>query len=242
MGAELTNAKLIEMMRKAGITEVSSTIAKNNNGLHGLARFVQVVRDEYENEMDALGMAALREAAKQSKWMPPEYVEDDWFSDVCAFLRDRGDERLLMYPTHTDHLAGQLVTLGVGDGSGGLFVHGPYDAVKRVQRHMLTTVAREERGPLLMAMAHLKGRLEEMVEKGDCSASEASVLGALLDEELAEAAPAISPLTYATLEKDGKVSITCLPLGSLPRWFQERAWAVEVARVAKRRVDEGHIY
>jgi hypothetical protein len=43
-----------------------------------------------ENVIDvsATDWAAIQEAASQSPWMPPEYMGNDWVSDVCRFLRE----------------------------------------------------------------------------------------------------------------------------------------------------------
>lgn len=39
-------------------------------------------------DLDASAWESIKEAASQSPWMPPEYVMNDWVSDVCAFLRN----------------------------------------------------------------------------------------------------------------------------------------------------------
>ena len=43
-----------------------------------------------ENVIDvsASDWAAIQEAASESTWMPPEYMRNDWVSDVCRFLRE----------------------------------------------------------------------------------------------------------------------------------------------------------
>jgi len=43
-----------------------------------------------ENMIDvsATDWAAIQEAASESTWMPPEYMRNDWVSDVCRFLRE----------------------------------------------------------------------------------------------------------------------------------------------------------
>lgn len=43
-----------------------------------------------ENVIDisATDWAAIQEAASESTWMPPEYMRNDWVSDVCRFLRE----------------------------------------------------------------------------------------------------------------------------------------------------------
>ena len=43
-------------------------------------------------DLDALSWASIKQAASESKWMPPEYTANDWVSDVCAFLREREGE------------------------------------------------------------------------------------------------------------------------------------------------------
>lgn len=38
-------------------------------------------------DLDALAWAQIKQAASESMWMPPEYMANDWHSDVCEFLR-----------------------------------------------------------------------------------------------------------------------------------------------------------
>ncbi|MBI6655015.1 hypothetical protein YA0721_03545 [Pseudomonas carnis] len=38
-------------------------------------------------EVSASDWVAIQEAASESTWMPPEYMRNDWVSDVCRFLR-----------------------------------------------------------------------------------------------------------------------------------------------------------
>lgn len=39
-------------------------------------------------DLDAENWKAIKQAATESKWMPPEYFMNDWVSDVCQFLRE----------------------------------------------------------------------------------------------------------------------------------------------------------
>jgi len=39
-------------------------------------------------DLDDLDWKSIKEAAAESKWMPPEYTRNDWVSDICAFLRE----------------------------------------------------------------------------------------------------------------------------------------------------------
>ena len=41
-------------------------------------------------DIDALMWDGIKQAAKESSWMPKEYVMNDWVSDVERFLRDGG--------------------------------------------------------------------------------------------------------------------------------------------------------
>ena len=38
-------------------------------------------------DLDALDWESVKEAAAESKWMPPEYMRNEWVADVCEFLR-----------------------------------------------------------------------------------------------------------------------------------------------------------
>lgn len=38
-------------------------------------------------DLDALDWQSVKEAATESKWMPPEYMRNEWVSDICEFLR-----------------------------------------------------------------------------------------------------------------------------------------------------------
>lgn len=38
-------------------------------------------------DLEALAWAQITQAASESTWMPPEYMANDWLSDVCDFLR-----------------------------------------------------------------------------------------------------------------------------------------------------------
>lgn len=39
-------------------------------------------------DLDHVAMEQFREAARDSNWIPPEYMGNDWQSDVCRFLRE----------------------------------------------------------------------------------------------------------------------------------------------------------
>lgn len=37
-------------------------------------------------DLDRITWDGIKKAASESKWMPPEYMVNDWAADVCAFL------------------------------------------------------------------------------------------------------------------------------------------------------------
>lgn len=39
-------------------------------------------------DLDELSWESIKKAASESKWMPPEYMMNDWCADVRAFLRN----------------------------------------------------------------------------------------------------------------------------------------------------------
>lgn len=39
-------------------------------------------------DMDQSDWDSIQQAARESKWMPPEYMRNDWVADVCEFLRN----------------------------------------------------------------------------------------------------------------------------------------------------------
>lgn len=45
-------------------------------------------------DLDKIQWEEIKLAAKESKWIPPEYFSNDWVSDVCWFLRE-GPEAFL---------------------------------------------------------------------------------------------------------------------------------------------------
>lgn len=40
-------------------------------------------------DLDAEDWKQIQQAASESEWMPPQYMRNDWVSDVCRFLRHR---------------------------------------------------------------------------------------------------------------------------------------------------------
>lgn len=42
-------------------------------------------------DLDTIDWQAIQQAASESNWMPPEYMRNDWVSDVCEFLRNRSE-------------------------------------------------------------------------------------------------------------------------------------------------------
>jgi hypothetical protein len=45
------------------------------------------------SDLDDVDWKAIKKAADESAWMPPEYMRNEWVSDVCAFLRDPREEQ-----------------------------------------------------------------------------------------------------------------------------------------------------
>lgn len=39
-------------------------------------------------DLDVLDWEAIKQAASESVWMPPEYMRNEWVSDVCRWLRE----------------------------------------------------------------------------------------------------------------------------------------------------------
>ena len=71
----------------------------NRNLLEQLVSYDDSVRLKAEQEVRALlatpvidigqgSWEAIQQAAGESAWMPKEYMQNEWVSDVCAFLRD----------------------------------------------------------------------------------------------------------------------------------------------------------
>ena len=42
-------------------------------------------------DLDAENWKAIKQAAQESNWIPPEYFANDWVSDVCNFLKGNSD-------------------------------------------------------------------------------------------------------------------------------------------------------
>lgn len=48
-------------------------------------------------DLDAQSWKDIKQAASESKWMPPQYFMNDWVHDVCEWLRDGPEtERVAM--------------------------------------------------------------------------------------------------------------------------------------------------
>lgn len=41
-------------------------------------------------DLDEEAWKAIKLAAEESEWMPPDYMMNDWVSDVCVYLRKGG--------------------------------------------------------------------------------------------------------------------------------------------------------
>ena len=39
-------------------------------------------------DLTCVGWEAIQDAAAESPWIPPQYFQNDWVSDVCSFLRE----------------------------------------------------------------------------------------------------------------------------------------------------------
>ncbi|MNE15636.1 hypothetical protein D3C81_441830 [compost metagenome] len=54
----------------------------------GQKRFTLLSRAETVVNLDEAAWEMIQTAASKSEWMPPEYMQNDWLSDVCRFLRE----------------------------------------------------------------------------------------------------------------------------------------------------------
>lgn len=75
--------------------------------MHGIALCPDQVPTMYP---DADDWEAIKKAAMESKWMPPEYMKNHWVADVCAFLRGDDQRSPVHAPTSStpDGKAGHL--------------------------------------------------------------------------------------------------------------------------------------
>lgn len=51
-------------------------------------------------DLDAEAWNLIKAAARESKWMPPEYMMNDWVSDVCRVLREGVAASAIREPDH----------------------------------------------------------------------------------------------------------------------------------------------
>lgn len=57
----------------------------------GCIEFEEVDGGMIEIDLDAECWKMIKQAASESNWIPPQYFQNDWVSDVCAFLRTRNE-------------------------------------------------------------------------------------------------------------------------------------------------------
>lgn len=86
-----------EMERlNARVTALNGVINRMRTAARGNAPISEVftiLREEpevptFDLDRDAEDWKVILQAASESKWMPPEYMRNDWISDVCGWLRD----------------------------------------------------------------------------------------------------------------------------------------------------------
>jgi hypothetical protein len=44
--------------------------------------------------LEKLSFDQIKESARESSWIPPEYYMNDWVSDVCSFLKGNTDNTI----------------------------------------------------------------------------------------------------------------------------------------------------
>jgi hypothetical protein len=52
------------------------------------AAYHRAISDVKIVNLDDVAWDAIKTAAKDSPWIPPQYTMNDWVSDVCSFLRN----------------------------------------------------------------------------------------------------------------------------------------------------------
>ncbi len=71
-----------------GINGVAAlALAGDAEFLRGIAK-AALAAPENHLDLSAAAWDEIQQAARESQWMPPEYVMNDWVSDVCRFLRE----------------------------------------------------------------------------------------------------------------------------------------------------------
>lgn len=69
-------------MRNAGILNERDELAEAFGGK------AEPTAQEAVVDLTYVGWEAIQAAAAESPWIPPEYFQNDWVSDVCSFLRE----------------------------------------------------------------------------------------------------------------------------------------------------------
>lgn len=96
----------------APLDGVAATIGSLSFALNSTEEAVR----EHVIDLDAEAWAAIKKAAAESKWIPDEYMTNDWTADVCAFLRDgypapeasADQSTKLVAVSKADHVAGEV--------------------------------------------------------------------------------------------------------------------------------------
>lgn len=65
-------------------------------------------------DLDVLSWERIKAAARESKWIPPEYCINDWENDVCEFLREGINIDLLKKVWAHGYNAGHNEGIGCG--------------------------------------------------------------------------------------------------------------------------------
>ncbi len=94
--AEVAKAQLVDQLKiDAAVREVLHTVgaARYTEDDYALAAAIvkKHLRDgsgTREIDLDQGHWQRIKQAAMESKWMPPEYMKNHWVSDVCQFLRE----------------------------------------------------------------------------------------------------------------------------------------------------------
>lgn len=89
-------------------------------------------------DLDKSSWEAIKQAARESKWMPPEYMTPDWVSDVCSFLR--GETQPPPGQSDVKGFAAALREIEeIGWGKGEAEAHSAAVAMQEIAREALAT-------------------------------------------------------------------------------------------------------
>lgn len=91
-GTLVVSRKLLELLAcKAEVFDdgTDGADAESARSVAQELRALLVKPEENVIDLDALDWRSIQQAASESKWMPLEYMRNEWVSDVCTFLRER---------------------------------------------------------------------------------------------------------------------------------------------------------